>query len=70
MRFILILIALAVIVMILKRLWQKPGPEKPNRVLSNKMVQCARCGLYTPEQDAITHDGKTYCSQAHLDEDS
>ena len=70
MRFILILIALAVIVMVLKRLWQKPGAEKQHRVLSSKMVQCAHCGLYTPEQDAISHNGKTYCSQAHADEEN
>ena len=69
MRFILIFIALAVIVMVLKRLWQKPGCKKKHRIPSNKMVQCAHCGLYTPEPDAIKHEEKYYCSQAHLDED-
>ncbi len=70
MRFIFIFIALAVIVMVLKRLWLTSGPAKKRQLPSNKMVQCANCGLYTPEPDAIKHDGKYYCSQAHLDEES
>ena len=70
MRFILIFIALAVIVMVLKRLWQTSGPEKNRQIPSNRMVQCAHCGIYTPEADAIEHEGKYYCSQAHLDEDN
>jgi len=32
------------------------------------MVQCATCGLYLPEQEAISHHGKYYCSQPHRDE--
>jgi len=70
MRFILIFIALTVIAMVLKRLWQTSGPAKKSQLPSNKMVQCAHCGLYTPEQEAIGHDGKYYCSQTHLDEES
>jgi uncharacterized protein len=70
MRFILIFIALAVIVMVLKRLWQTSGPEKNRQIPSNQMVQCAHCGIYTPEADATEHEGKYYCSQAHRDEDN
>jgi uncharacterized protein len=70
MRLIIIFIALAVIVMVLKRLWQTPGPAKNRQIPSNKMVQCAHCGLYTPEADAIERGGKYYCSQAHLDEEN
>ena len=56
--------------MVLTRLWRSSGPEEKRQIPSNKMVQCAHCGLYTPEQDAILHDGKYYCTQAHLDEEN
>ncbi len=69
MRFILIFIELAVIVMVLKRLWQASDTEKDRQIPSNRMVQCAHCGIYTPEADAMEYEGKYYCTQAHLDED-
>ena len=67
MRFFIILIALAVIVMVVKRLWQKPRLKKDDRIAFNRMVQCAHCGTYTPEADATLHGGRYYCSQAHAD---
>ena len=70
MRFIIIFIALAVVVMIIKRLWQTSRPVEKRRIASGKMVQCAHCGIYTPEPDALEQGGKYYCSQAHLEEES
>ena len=67
MRTILIFIALAVIAMIIKRLWQSSGPAENRQIPSGKMVQCAHCGIYTPEADAMKHHSKYYCSQAHVD---
>ena len=67
MRVILIFIALAVIAMVLKRLWQSSRPAENRQIESGKMVQCAHCGIYTPEADATKHNSKYYCSQAHLD---
>ena len=67
MRFIIILIALAVIAMVLKRLWRTPGRKKNGQLPFNRMVQCAHCGIYTPEADATLHGGKYYCSRAHVD---
>ena len=70
MRLIIIFIALLVIVMVLKRLWQTPGTAKTRQIPSNRMVQCSRCGLYIPESEALEHDSRYYCSQAHLDADA
>ena len=67
MRFIIILIALAVIVMVLKRLWQKPGHKKNGQLPFNRMVQCAHCGMYTPEAEATLHGDRYYCSPSHAD---
>jgi uncharacterized protein len=70
MRTLLIIIALIIIYMIVKRLWQKPRPPAPSGQQSGKIVQCANCGVYIPEQEALTRGERRYCSQAHLDEDT
>lgn len=69
MRTLVILIVLALIVIIAKRLWQKPRPPARRSRENERMVQCANCGIYIPDQEALTRDGHYYCSQAHLDED-
>ncbi len=68
MRTLLIFIALAVIVMIVKRLWQQSRPSTDRRVLSGKMVQCANCGIYIPQHEALERNGRYYCSVEHRDE--
>jgi len=72
MRTLFIIIALALIVMVIKRLWQAPRPSdrsgrsgKP----SGNTVQCANCGVYIPVEEALRREDHFYCSQAHLDED-
>jgi len=67
MRTLLIFIALALIVMIGKRLLQKPRVEKRPRNLSGHMVQCANCGIYVPENEAFKLGGRFYCSREHRD---
>ena len=69
MRTLVIIIVLALIVMIAKRLWQKPRPPANSGRQPGKMVQCANCGIYIPEQEALSRGDRFYCSQAHLDED-
>lgn len=32
---------------------------------SQNMVQCARCGVYLPEAEAVRVDGRPYCCIAH-----
>jgi uncharacterized protein len=68
MRTLVILIVLALIVIIAKRLWQKPRTPARRRQKNERMVQCASCGIYIPEQEALLRAGHYYCSQAHLDE--
>jgi uncharacterized protein len=69
MRTLVILITVAVIVIIAKRLMQKPQAPARRSQKNEHMVQCANCGIYIPEQEALQQDGQYYCSQAHLDED-
>ena len=30
-----------------------------------KMVSCARCGIYVPTSEAVFRSGKVYCSEEH-----
>jgi uncharacterized protein len=30
------------------------------------MVRCAHCGLHIPENEAVTMQGRYYCSKEHL----
>ncbi|MGB5425443.1 MAG: PP0621 family protein [Gammaproteobacteria bacterium] len=69
MRTLVIIIILALIVMIAKRLLQKPQAPARRSQTNEHMVQCANCGIYIPEQEALQRAGRYYCSQTHLDED-
>ena len=69
MRTLIIIIALVIIVVIAKRMWQKPRPPAAPGQQPGKVVQCANCGIYIPEQEALARGERHYCSQAHLDED-
>lgn len=69
-RVLLFLIGIALVVLILKRLALGSGSaatRRPEQV--GRMVQCSRCGVYLPEQDAIQDGGRYYCSRDHLRED-
>ncbi len=67
MRTLLILIALALIVMIIKRLWLQTRQPPKKSVLTGKMVQCENCGIFIPQHEALRQDGRFYCSREHRD---
>jgi len=68
-RLIIIILALALVVMIVKRLWQSSRKPDRKRQLSGNMLQCAYCGMYIPEQEAVEADGHHYCSREHLEKE-
>lgn len=69
MRTLVIIIVLALVIMIARRLLARPKTPVKRKSTSEHMVQCANCGIYIPEQEALQRAGRFYCSQAHLDED-
>lgn len=70
MRTLVIIIVLALVIMIARRMLARPKTPVRRKQASNEhMVQCAHCGIYIPEQEALQRAGVFYCSQAHLDED-
>ncbi len=38
--------------------------QAPGRLEEN-MVQCAHCGVYLPASEALTREGKQWCSEDH-----
>ena len=70
MRLLLLFVALAVIVMVAKRLWLQPRRhDRQQGKLSGRMVQCKHCGVYLPEQEAHRSGDNWYCSTEHSRED-
>jgi uncharacterized protein len=68
-RILLILILIAIVILAFRRLKRLSSrPQAGKKTTTGRMVQCATCGLYLPEQEAISHQGKYYCSQSHRDE--
>ena len=69
LRALLVMIAIAVVVLAVRRLLAGRQPHRRTLKQSGKMVQCAVCGMYVPETEALGSAGRHYCSQAHLEED-
>lgn len=68
MRTLLIFIALALIVMVGRQLLRKPRRNTGTRGMTGRMVQCARCGIFVPEDEALAQDGRHYCSRECRDD--
>ena len=69
MRTLVIIIVLAMFVIIAKRLLKRPQTPARRSQKNERMVQCANCGIYIPEQEALLRADRYYCSQTHLDDD-
>jgi uncharacterized protein len=67
MRTLLILLAIAAIILVVRRLLTTPRKTSRRATPAARMVQCAHCGIYVPEAEAVRHQGRNYCSAAHRD---
>lgn len=67
MNKIVLLVLLALVAWwLIKRMRVDDGSEaRPRDVPPEKMVNCAHCGLYLPEKEAVSEDGKFYCCAQH-----
>ncbi|UCC55309.1 MAG: hypothetical protein JSU75_07990 [Gammaproteobacteria bacterium] len=70
MRTILILIAVVIVILAARRLYATTRRGNSRQIKSGQMVQCARCGIYIPESEALGFRGRHYCSAAHRDADN
>jgi uncharacterized protein len=66
MRFLLLIIAIVLGILILKQLY---GSRKKtdNRKIpqTTAMVRCEQCGVHIPRDEAQIADGKYFCSDEH-----
>jgi len=70
LRSLVILIAVALVIYAARRLWKSSRPAVKRGQKSARMVQCAHCGVYIPEQEALPRGGRFYCSADHLNDDT
>ena len=68
LRTLVILVAVALIIMAVRGLWRSSRPAARRGQKSAHMVQCAHCGVYVPEHEALASGGQFYCSAAHLED--
>lgn len=69
-RILLILIGIALIIVILKRLATGPrrvATGKTDEV--DKMVQCKHCGIYLPQKEALKSGDHYFCNEQHRQDD-
>jgi len=70
LRTLVILIAVALIVIAVRGLLRSSRPAGRRGQQSARMVQCAHCGVYIPEHEALASGDRFYCSAAHLKDDT
>ncbi len=70
MRLIVLLIVVAVLLWLLKRLFSpRPEPERLEAQGSENMRQCKYCGVHVPESSVVLRDEDTYCCSEHAELD-
>lgn len=67
-RIAILLIAVGVVLMLLKRAWHKRRPPATPPAQAD-MLRCDHCGVFVPRSEAIAARGRHYCTSAHLDAD-
>ena len=69
-RLLILLVVVAVLLWLLKRLISEPSEaKKVTSQQSENMKQCKYCGVHVPESAIISIDDNPYCSQEHADLD-
>ena len=65
---LLFFIALIVAAIWIWRRLSAPRPEKrPHSGQSAPMVRCAQCDSHLPQSEALSSEGRWYCSRDHLE---
>ncbi len=70
MRLIVLLVVVAVLLWLLKRLFSPPpAPERLEAQDSENMRQCKYCGVHVPESSIVIRDEEAYCCAEHAELD-
>lgn len=68
---LLLLVALLYVIWRIVRHWwrQLPGPSRPRGEQQPiPMLRCDQCHTHFPASDARRHEGRVFCSNAHLED--
>lgn len=66
MRYVLLIIAIWLGVLIVRHFWrQRRQADRARQLPEQDMVRCAQCGLHLPKEDAVQAAGAFYCSERH-----
>lgn len=66
MRYVLLIIAIWLGVLIVRHFWRQRQAMTATRELPEQdMVRCAQCGLHLPKREALASSGEFYCSERH-----
>ncbi len=65
---LILLLAAAFVLWRLWRYWRvRQAARRPTSLDHGRMLQCAHCGTYVPERDALREGADTFCCAAHRD---
>jgi uncharacterized protein len=68
LKTLLTLAALLLLFWILRQLWRRHlATHRGSPPSVKQMVPCAHCGLYLPQDEAISQNGRYYCCTEHRD---
>ena len=68
-RTLIFLLGIVLVVMIVRRLGKTPSVERKPTKQVGDMVQCASCGTYVPQTEAVKDGDRYYCCEAHRSRD-
>jgi uncharacterized protein len=70
LRLIILLVIVAVLVWLLKRMFSPdPDPKQVESGQPENILQCKYCGVHVPESSIVSVSEKPYCCQEHADLD-
>lgn len=73
LRVVLLLLGVAALVWLLRRAFNRASDQGdadgerragPSREI-DELVRCARCGVHVPRVEALSRDGRHFCSREH-----
>lgn len=67
LRYLLLILAIAGAVWIIRHLRRARPPESTPPVTGERMVRCAHCGVHLPESEALRRNDQYFCSRRHLE---
>jgi uncharacterized protein len=69
MKYLIVVLVVVIVLSLLlgKRRGRRSEPRPPSG--PEGMVRCVQCGIHLPRSEALLKEGRTYCSNAHLEQD-